>query len=352
MLQLENGHELHPHARLHRQRSINMSWMDSWSRPSKHAATPPPLYSLPGGEATPYCHSCGRVIGSRRTQTSKTSQTVKYCAERCRHNKPGPTDHIIEETFVSLLNGQEPAFVASDQPSTPAPSWNKEKIGVLTKSVKGDPRLTVLCGIVEELVFGSRYNAERTFGRKKNRAKRGIPETGEWRSVDMEDPAPPASDYASKSQIDGEEEGSALIPSEEHEDTFLYGAGKGRSALEVSDLNFGVGGEPGWTEKIEETDELKQKRLQGQKKAEEREAVRCAARRLCAFGITRPEAGPSMDEESGAARRKQKNRAQRKREHEDTGPNEKAKKCEAVLKDGSTVEASFAKGDWGIRWRE
>jgi hypothetical protein len=27
------------------------------------------------------------------------------------------------------------------------------------------------------------------------------------------------------------------------------------------------------------------------------------------------------------------------------------RKCEAVMK-GAVVEASFAKGEWGIRWRE
>lgn len=41
---------------------IRMSWMDSWSRPSKHAVTPPPLY-LTVGEEVPYCRSCGRIIG-------------------------------------------------------------------------------------------------------------------------------------------------------------------------------------------------------------------------------------------------------------------------------------------------
>lgn len=50
-------------ARIHHHRQFaKMSWMDSWSRPSKSQATPPPLYLLPGGEATPYCRSCGRVI--------------------------------------------------------------------------------------------------------------------------------------------------------------------------------------------------------------------------------------------------------------------------------------------------
>jgi hypothetical protein len=47
----------------HVPKAAKMSWMDSWSRPSKHQATPAPYYLLPGGEDTPYCKTCGRVIG-------------------------------------------------------------------------------------------------------------------------------------------------------------------------------------------------------------------------------------------------------------------------------------------------
>lgn len=47
----------------HVPKPAKMSWMDSWSRPSKHQATPAPYYLLPGGEDTPYCKTCGRVIG-------------------------------------------------------------------------------------------------------------------------------------------------------------------------------------------------------------------------------------------------------------------------------------------------
>ena len=47
----------------HVEKSAKMSWMDSWSRPNKSQATPAPYYLLPGGESTPYCKTCGRVIG-------------------------------------------------------------------------------------------------------------------------------------------------------------------------------------------------------------------------------------------------------------------------------------------------
>ena len=47
----------------HVEKAVRMSWMDSWSRPQKSQATPAPYYLLPGGESTPYCKTCGRVIG-------------------------------------------------------------------------------------------------------------------------------------------------------------------------------------------------------------------------------------------------------------------------------------------------
>ena len=36
---------------------------------------------------------------------------------------------------------------------------------------------------------------------------------------------------------------------------------------------------------------------------------------------------------------------------DDAGGQERRKKCEAVM-NGQVVEASYAKGEWGIRWRE
>jgi len=51
-------------------RFSTMSWMDSWSRPKKHAATPPPLYLTAGEDTVLYCHSCGRVISRRSISVS------------------------------------------------------------------------------------------------------------------------------------------------------------------------------------------------------------------------------------------------------------------------------------------
>ena len=55
------------------------------------------------------------------------------------------------------------------------------------KKVKGETRITVSCTEVEALVFGARNDPEKAFGRRKNRAPRGVPDPKEWKSVDMED---------------------------------------------------------------------------------------------------------------------------------------------------------------------
>jgi hypothetical protein len=52
-----------------------------------------------------------------------------------------------------------------------------------------------------------------------------------------------------------------------------------------SNVNSNIGGKKGWAERKEETAEELEKRKAGQQRAEEREMVRKAARRRCAFGL-------------------------------------------------------------------
>ena len=56
-----------------------------------------------------------------------------------------------------------------------------------SKKIKGETRIIVSCAEIETLVFGIRQDPEKVFGRKKNRARRGVPDAKEWKSVDMED---------------------------------------------------------------------------------------------------------------------------------------------------------------------
>ncbi|KAI8937240.1 hypothetical protein NX059_006449 [Plenodomus lindquistii] len=341
--------------------TTKMSWMDSWSRPSKHAVTPPPLY-LTVGDTVPYCHTCGRVISERRKTQNATA--VKYCSARCRNSKPGPIDRKIEATFAALLNGATPESLkensgADAPPKESANGSAKEKdpFGGKgekgekkhkkkgSKSSKGETRIILDCSTVEEIVFQREKDPEKVYGRRKNRKARFVVEKPEdWKSVDMVDkPALSQSDPTTSSQpehpdyssdedsmtdSEDEREGGVVLESAKQpnpnqlpdEIEYGYGGGKIRPPQDQNDVNGSVGGEKGWAERIEETDEMKLKRREGQKRADEREAVRKAARRGCAFGFTVE------------------------------GEDEK-RKCEAVMK-GVVVEASFAKGEWGIRWRE
>ena len=122
-----------------------------------------------------------------------------------------------------------------------------------------------------------------------------------------------------------------------------------------SEVNGSIGGEKGWAEKVLETPEMLQKRLEGQKRAEERESVRCAARRLCAFGVVVDGSVRDGDANDKGAKGKGKGKSREKGRDVIAGDDEKEKerrrKCEAVMS-GNVVEASYAKGEWGIRWRE
>ncbi|KAL2351354.1 hypothetical protein BJ546DRAFT_853976 [Cryomyces antarcticus] len=307
-----------------------MSWMDSWSRPTKHAATPPPLYLTPGGDATLYCMTCGRVISSRKSTKTSTVTALKYCSDRCRHKKPGGIDRRIEDAFVALLNGAEPSVLASSYTKSEeatsstaaspeaATSASQAKKQTAKKKVKGDPRVIIDCKDVEEVVFGLRQDPEKIYGRKKNRAKRGFADPQEWKSVDMVEPhADAAPGKAAESDSDDETEDTG--------DEMGQVAGvRIRPPQSLSEVNGSIGGEKGWSERVEETPDMIEKRREGQRRAEEREMVRRAARRGCAFGL--------LDLNWG---KEDKTR----------------RKCEAVMND-IVVEASFAKGDWGIRWRE
>ena len=118
------------------------------------------------------------------------STPVKYCSDRCRHNKPseapGSVYCRITDAFVALLDGKTPSPDHSQEPIVPAePPLSKPNKGN-SKKVKGETRIIVSCAEVESLVFGVRQDPEKVFGRRKNRARRGVPDAAEWKSVDME----------------------------------------------------------------------------------------------------------------------------------------------------------------------
>ncbi|KAL1859678.1 hypothetical protein VTK73DRAFT_7505 [Phialemonium thermophilum] len=132
-----------------------MSWMDSWSRPANHQATPAPFYLIPRPEPTPYCRSCGRVISARKSEASKgTSTFAIYCSARCRTNKLGQLDREIERVFVRYLNGEE---------SLPA----KKRLA----KIGGDLRVVVPCDVVEARIFGHGLDGDKGPKRKERAAQ-------------------------------------------------------------------------------------------------------------------------------------------------------------------------------------
>ncbi|KAF2797381.1 hypothetical protein K505DRAFT_322577 [Melanomma pulvis-pyrius CBS 109.77] len=273
-------------------------------------------------------------VGARKSQSA---QEIKYCSTRCRNNKPGPVDRQIEAAFASMLSGATPERLRGNSEEPTGKTAEKKS----KKKAKGESRITVECMEVEAAVFGHEKDPEKVFGRRKNRAARGVQEKPEdWRSVDMVDHPTP-----SATRMDGDDSGAAsdvsFIFDEDEDDGGIlldpsktFGGGKVRPPQAKSVVNGSVGGEKGWAERIEETDEMKIKRREGQRKAEEREMVRKAARRLCAFGVIVPQ------EFEG-----------RKSKTAESHTRENRRKCEAIMK-GAVVEASYAKGEWGIRWRE
>ena len=321
--------------------------MDSWSRPSKSQATPAPLYLTHPDPH--YCHSCGRVIGDRKSTRNK-EQEVKYCSARCRNHKPRAIDRRIESVFTALLDGASPeslreaengdaqgsgGAVQEVREKSVGKGAHGKKVEKGKRHVKGDPRVIIECGTVEEIVFQRHKDPLKVYGRRKNRAARGVVESLEdWRSVDMVDePAPAVSHpaeasvvkdktHSSDSNSDDEQAGGGVVLNEQDagdmKPMYGYGGGKIRPPQGESDINGSIGGEKGWAERVHETPEMLAKRKEGERRAEEKEMVKRAARRLVAFGV---------------------------------GDGEENRKCEAVMK-GVVVESSFAKGEWGVRWRE
>lgn len=230
-------------------------------------------------------------------------------------------DRLIEDTFVALLQEKVLPVLESEKLGEVVHVEDAERTGREQissrgskkgkKKPKGDPRVLVSCTTVETLAFGDRYDPEKTAGRKRDRAKRGLPDTEEWTSIDMTD-EPVAKEV--KEVVDGD----LLARMSVRSGTRI------RPAQDVSEVNGGVGGEKGRAERIEENEEMLQKRIEGKQKARQREQVRCAARRGVAFGFV-VKAIPGEPEER--------------------------RKCEAVMQ-GKVVEPSFAKGEWSIRWRE
>lgn len=228
-----------------------------------------------------------------------------------------------------MLNDKVPQNLTADAEEEAAELLKAKKS---KKKAKGDPRMIVECSEIEAIIFLRQKDPEKVYGRRRNRAARGVVDKpGVWRSVDMVD-EPEDLNANDISTIEDDHVANEVVPNTAKG----YGSGKVRPPQGKSDVNGSIGGEKGWAERIEETEDMKSKRIEGQRRAEEREMVRRAARRGCAFGFVFSEELTSDEKNSD-----DKIQCQIK----------KRRKCEAVMK-GAAVEPSFAKGEWGIRWRD
>lgn len=252
-----------------------MSWMDSWSRPNKSSATPPPLYLT--DPSTKYCSSCGRIISDRKSHHKSNSKSsnntdqsaqvnvVKYCSDGCRKRRVNPLDKRIDRTILALLQGQVGSGI--------------EKIDVKSRTKKGDHRNLIATDEIEDVVFDR--NKEPANGSKVE--------------------APGEDQPGSEAEFD---------PYEVQDEAAMDSQGNRPNPTG-----------PGSAEK----------RQEGQKRADEREAVRRAARRAVVFGFV-------VDEKDISSKGQSSDETPRR-------------KCEAVMS-GQVVEPSYAKGNWYIRWRE
>ncbi|KAK5021300.1 hypothetical protein LTS07_011139 [Exophiala sideris] len=287
-----------------------MSWMDSWSRPGKRSAVPPPFY-LTQGENAAYCQSCGRVMNSRKVQKDQ-NKVIKYCSDGCRHHRPGPLDRKVERRIVALLNDE--------------PESGIEKTAAKSKLVKGDRRAVVTMDEIEEIMFGSKAD--------------------ETKAEDTDSVGSAAAGLSDTSDVE------STIANPNHQASAPDNAGEPKSrdtspGLAVSDTNDSLDDETGHVgPPLSESEKLKRMQ-EGNRRVEHREMVRKAARRLIVFGFLQK--APQGRDKGPKRSEKRSNKAGKPVVDESTGPH--LRKCEALM-NGSVVEPSYAKGNWAIRWRE
>ncbi|CAI4211869.1 unnamed protein product [Parascedosporium putredinis] len=229
----------------------------------------------------------------RRTNAAASAKTeARYCSTRCRHQKPGKLDREIERAFAQLLEGRT-SLEAGRQPAANGhAAKHGKKGGVYHKAgrkVKGDQRILVSCSAVEDLVFGrgSEDSHSDRSGSPEHERENGHEREEREHVIVMptqppeeQDGAPHVADIAISSD-EGYVDGDVLARLSVRSGTRI------RPPQSVSEVNGSVGGEKGWAERIEESEEMLGKRRQGLRRAKEKEMVRCAARRGSSLGSRR-----------------------------------------------------------------
>ncbi|KHJ32418.1 hypothetical protein EV44_g5456 [Erysiphe necator] len=279
--------------------------MDYRTRPSKHGKIPPPFYLTAAGRNLIYCHTCGRVITPRKGHTTAHNipPPVKYCSDRCRRNKPKLIDRQIEDAFLALLQDNLQEYTVKYK--TKETHVDKDlEMGTRNSEKryqkKGEHRKIVWCSQIQALVFRHQLDYD---NKKKNDPISCKKDDQKWQSIDMEN-----------------------------------------KNLDINQTQDG----------FSEAEKSKQ----GRQRAEEREMVRRVARRGVVFGFTIKDDRPqSQGKENVFTESKRSNGLSNELSNGkglvQNGSRETIRMCEAVMApDLIVVEPSFAKGDWGIRWRE
>ena len=329
----------------------------------------------------PYCRSCGRVISARKADATRDTKTpAKFCSARCKgsyHSGKkvggrGEVERRIEEAFVGFLMGDVPLDIegggnggvggVGGGGSGGGGGKNKKGKAKGNQHQKGDKRVLVPVDVVEEFVFGASAGSIKGTGEEKGDGDVVVGEEGSGSVVgeltdgstvgdgdvtadegtgsvdgervvvegDGQNGGPEIDQMAMRLDVDREDDYNPVVLTQDGIDGQKVAQMSVRSGTrirppqEVSEVNGSVGGEKGWAERIDETEEMKAKRCEGQRKVHEKELVRSAARRGVVFGFLVPAAD---------------------------GKGEERRKCEAVMQ-GKVVEPSFAKGNWAVRWRE
>ncbi|MCJ1338338.1 hypothetical protein MMC09_003625 [Bachmanniomyces sp. S44760] len=262
---------------------------------------------------------------SHHRNNNNESTPPKYCSDKCRRQKPSQSrsgiERKIEDTFVKCLDSKDG-------------KRGKEEGGKI-----------VLCSEVEDLVFGAKE--ERSSGYHQSRGDGSLEG-----HIDMD------------VNVDVDESHHDRVPHKDHEESFSSSSeAEAEAELEEGGVLLPVMAPSTVTTTNNSTPtptprtttptqtpshpspSLSDPQQKGQRLAHQRELVRQAARRGIAFGFIishhhRREEG-NGDEGKG----------KKSRENEQAQGHKQRKKVEAVQK-GKVVESSFAKGEWGVRWRD
>ena len=254
-----------------------------------------------------------QLIAQNKKSQRVSSTPRSYCSTRCRTDRWDDLDRHIEVIFVKFLDGT----IKMPPPTETCVSGKRSR----GKAKKGYANL-VLCSAIERHIFGE-GNAGHDVHCNASERIEAIREGRDFAELHTGD----------KYEKNCSRESSLEDGCETHE---RYVKEPSLSPLNTEDGKL-EDRSIAWKKVFENQVE---KMNLGKLKAERREKVRRAARRGCVFGFDLNNNGRSSSRGGIASELKK-----------DKFGGGSRRKCEA-LQNGRVVEPSFAKGEWGVRWRD